>query len=157
MLDLKNGFWQLQLDRNSSDLTTFMTPFGRYRWNRVPFGINSAPELYMKAMVRIFGDIPDVEVYFDDIFISGSTIKEHDTTMELVLRRARENNIKFNIEKIQYRREEVKFMGQIVRRNMVKPDTKYSDAIMKLTIPENKTDVMRLLECLNSWLDLYRI
>lgn len=145
VLDLKNGFWQLQLDRKNSDLTTFMTPFGRYRWNRVPFGINSAPELFMKSMVRIFGDIPNVEIYFDDIFISGSTIEEHDATMELVLSRARENNIKFNSEKIQYRSEEVKFMGQVIRKNVVMPDSKYSDAIMELTVPKNKTDVMRLL------------
>lgn len=145
VLDLKNGFWQLQLDRNSSDLMTLMTPFGRYRWNRVPFGINSAPELFMKAMVRIFGDIPNVEIYFDDIFIAGSTIEEHDATMELVLQRARENNVKFNSEKIQYRCDEVKCMGQIIRKNMVKPDSKYSDAIKKLTTPKNKTDVKRML------------
>lgn len=145
VLDLKNGFWQLQLERNSSDLTTFMTPFGRYRWNRVPFGINSAPELFMKSMVRIFGDIPNVEIYFDDIFIAGADIEEHDATMERVLLRARENNIKFNKEKIQYRLEEVKFMGQIIKKNTVKPDSKYSDAIMNLTVPQNKTDVMRLL------------
>lgn len=145
VLDLKNGFWQLQLDRNSSDLTTFMTPFGRYRWNRVPFGINSAPELFMKAMVRVFGDIPNVEIYFDDIFIAGSTVEEHDATMEVVLSRAKENNIKFNSKKIQYRRDEVRFMGQVIRKNVVKPDSKYSDAITKITVPKNKTDVMRLL------------
>lgn len=39
VLDLSKGFWQMELDKNSSDLTTFMTPFGRYRFNRVPFGI----------------------------------------------------------------------------------------------------------------------
>ncbi|XP_024891008.1 uncharacterized protein K02A2.6-like [Temnothorax curvispinosus] len=81
VLDLSNGFWQMELDRKSSDLTTFMTPFGRFRWNRVPFGLNSAPEMFQKKMIQIFGDIPGVKIYFDDIAISGSDLVEHDCTL----------------------------------------------------------------------------
>lgn len=61
VLDLRNGFWQMELDSSSADLTTFMTPFGRYRWERVPFGLCCAPEMFQKKMVQIFGDIPGVE------------------------------------------------------------------------------------------------
>lgn len=63
VLDLKSGFWQMELVQASSDLPTFMTPFGRFRWKRFPFGINSAPEMFQKKMVKIFGDIPGVEIY----------------------------------------------------------------------------------------------
>lgn len=71
VLDLKNGFWQLRLDKESSELTTFMTPFGRFKFNRMPFGINSAPEVFMKKMIALFGDIEGVEIFFDDIVIGG--------------------------------------------------------------------------------------
>ena len=45
VFDASNGFWQVELDDESSSLTTFNTPFGRYRWKRMPFSINSAPSL----------------------------------------------------------------------------------------------------------------
>ena len=46
VLDAKNGFWHVKLDEESSYLTTFHTPFGRYRWCRMPFGVSSAPEVF---------------------------------------------------------------------------------------------------------------
>jgi hypothetical protein len=48
VVDAKNGFWHVELDDESSYLTTFNTPFGRYRWLRMPFGISSAPEEYQR-------------------------------------------------------------------------------------------------------------
>lgn len=145
ILDCRNGFWQMELDEKSADLTTFMTPFGRYRWNRVPFGLNNAPELFQKRMVRIFGDLPGVEVYFDDIAIGGASMEEHDATLERVMERARLNNVRFNGEKVQYRKETVKFMGHIISSGHIKPDMKYIAAIKEMPRPNNKSDVMRLL------------
>lgn len=49
-LDARNGFWHVILDDSSSYLTTFNTPFGRYRWKRMPFGIQSAPEVFQRKM-----------------------------------------------------------------------------------------------------------
>ena len=83
----------MKLDHKSSDLTTFMTPFGRYRWNHVPFRLNSTLEMFQRKMVQIFGDIPGVEIYFDDLAITGSSLSEHDHTLATVLERARANNI----------------------------------------------------------------
>lgn len=60
VMDLTSGFWHMELDESSADLTTFITPFGRFRFNRVPFGIACAPELFQRKMVQIFGDIPVV-------------------------------------------------------------------------------------------------
>lgn len=145
VLDLRNGFWQMELDRQSSDLTTFMTPFGRYKWNRVPFGINSAPEMFQKKMVQIFGDIPGVEVYFDDLTISGKDFEEHDRTLRLVMERASKYNIRFNDSKIQYRCSEIRLMGHIISDGTIRPDNKYIRAITDIQTPTNKTEVMRLL------------
>ena len=52
-LDATSGFWQLQLDDQSSKLCTFNTPFGRYRYLRLPFGVNCASELYQSVMSQI--------------------------------------------------------------------------------------------------------
>jgi len=53
-LDVNSGFWQIPLATESHHLTTFLTPFGRYRFNKLPFGISSTPELFQKHMNSLF-------------------------------------------------------------------------------------------------------
>ena len=77
-LDATAGFHQIQLDRPSSLLTTFNTPFGRYRYLRLPMGICSAPEVFHKTVHQFLEDIEVVSVYMDDIIVWGSTAAEHD-------------------------------------------------------------------------------
>ncbi|GBM45276.1 Uncharacterized protein K02A2.6, partial [Araneus ventricosus] len=69
LLDAKNAFYHIQLDEESSDLCTFITPFGRFRFLVMPFGLKSAPEVYQKVMDNIFEDCPDIDPYFDDIMV----------------------------------------------------------------------------------------
>lgn len=126
-------------------MTTFMTPFGRYKFNRLPFGLNISPEIFQKRMVQIFGDIPGVFVYFDDLGIVASDEEEHDKILNTVLERARSNNVKFNPEKIQYRQSEVKFMGHMLSNGKIKPQQKHIEAIMRMKKPTDKHGVLRLL------------
>ena len=67
VFDASNGFWQVELDEDSSLLTTFNTPFGRYRWKRMPFGIKSAPEVWQRKMREHIEGLKGVEVIADDI------------------------------------------------------------------------------------------
>ena len=66
VLDAKNGFWQITLDYRSSMLTCFNTPFGRYRWMRMPFEINSAPEVLQRTMNQPVEAPKGTEVIHDD-------------------------------------------------------------------------------------------
>lgn len=145
VFDCSNGFWQLELDEKSSELTTFMTPFGRYKFNRLPFGLNCAPEIFQRTMIKIFGDIPGVIVYFDDIGIVATDEDEHDKILAIVLERARMNNVKFNGEKIQYRKSEINFMGHILSNGMIRPADKHINAILQIQKPTDKQGVLRLL------------
>lgn len=145
VLDLSSGFWHMRLDEKSSDLTTFMTPFGRFKFNRVPFGLNCAPEMFQRKMVQIFGDLPGVIVYFDDVGICAGDEQEHDAIMAMVIERAKRNNVKFNPDKIQYRKGEVKFMGSILCNGTIKPDSKYRRAILEMKKPNDKSAVLRFL------------
>ena len=97
IVDEKDGFWQVRLDEESSHLCTFNTPFGRYRFKRMPFGISSAPEVFQKKNEALFGDIDGVEVIFDDIIVAAKDEKEHDETMLKLLERARQANVKFQL------------------------------------------------------------
>ena len=60
ILDVSKGFWHVLLDEPSSFLTTFHTPFGRYRWRRMPFGICSAPEVFQRRMHELIEELQGV-------------------------------------------------------------------------------------------------
>ena len=66
-LDANSGFWQIPLSEESKPLTTFITPFGRYCFNKLPFGISSAPEYFQKRMNQVLAGIDGVVCHMDDI------------------------------------------------------------------------------------------
>ena len=83
-LDANSGFWQVELDPESSELTTFITPFGRFHFNRLPFGITSAPEHFQRRMSELLQDLEGVVCLIDDILIYGKTREEHDARLTAV-------------------------------------------------------------------------
>ena len=97
---MSNCYWHKKLDEESSYLCVFNTPFGRHKFNRMPFGICSASDVAQKMVDDEFSDIPGALAVYDDIIVSGAILEEHDTAQEKVLNRARERNIKFNKKKI---------------------------------------------------------
>ena len=78
-LDAKDGFWHVKLDHPSSLLTTFNTPFGRFKFNRLPFGLNSSNEVFQKKMQFAFEGIEGAEVIYDDLFLYGAKMKSATT------------------------------------------------------------------------------
>ena len=71
VLDVRKGFWHIELDEESSLLTTFNTPFDRYRWKRMPFGICSVPEMFQRRMFDLVHGLWGVEVVADDFVMVG--------------------------------------------------------------------------------------
>ncbi|GFT48420.1 uncharacterized protein K02A2.6 [Nephila pilipes] len=138
-VDLKDGFWHVPLDEVSSEICTFNTPFGRYKSNKLPFGMVSAPEVFQKRNQKLFGYIENVEIYFDDITVAGYNEDSHDAIMSKVLERVKSLNIKFNPDKLQYRVSEVKYVGQIISKSGIKPDPDHITAIVAMLTPKSKT------------------
>lgn len=149
VLDLKEGFWQIELEEETSKLCTFSTPFGCYKFNRLPYGINLAAEVFQKYNSKYFGNIEGVSIYIDDILISGNTLEEHDKVLEQVVKRAREINIKFNKDKLQYRINEVKYLGHIFSSKGLSPDPERITAILNYSKPTSKKDLQRYLGMVN--------
>ena len=77
-IDANSGFWQIPLDPTSRELTTFISPFGRFHFNRLPFGIASAPEHFQRQMETILSGQEGVLCHMDDVLIFGKTQEEHD-------------------------------------------------------------------------------
>ena len=96
-LDANSGFWQIPLDRQSALLTTFITPFGRYCFHRLPFGITSAPEHFQRRMSDILTGLDGVVCMMDDILNHGCTPEEHDARLEKVLQRLQGAGLTLNL------------------------------------------------------------
>ena len=84
-LDASSGYWQLKLDEESSKLCTFNTPFGRYRFLRVPFGSVSASEIFQQVMSAMVEDIGGSETVMDDIVVWGKDQAEQDMRRKQVM------------------------------------------------------------------------
>ena len=123
-LDATSGFHQLPLDEASQKLTTFITPFGRYIYKRLPFGISSAPEIFQRTMENILKDHTNVICFFDDILVYSATAKDHEKHLSDVMSKLEKKHVKLNPEKCELRRSEIEFLGKRITKDGVSPDPK---------------------------------
>lgn len=148
-LDANSGFWIIPVDEKSSKLLTFNTPFGRFRFKRLPFGISVAPEIFHRTMMESFGDLPGVKIFLDDLLVHGPTKQIHDERLESVLKRAVDLNVKFNKEKCVFGLDKVKYMGHIFSGQGVQIDNSRIRAVCEMPVPEDKTALMKFLGMVN--------
>ena len=148
-LDASSGFWQLNLDNESSDLCTFNTQFGRYRYLRLPFGISSAPEIYHRTIHQMVEHVDGVDTSMDDIIIWGSNVEEHDQRLHQVLQVARQNNLKLRMEKCEIRVQELTFLGDTISVDGIKPDQRKVQAINNMEKPTNRKELQCFLGMVN--------
>lgn len=146
VLDASKGFYMIKLSKCSQLLTTFNAgQFGRYCYERLPFGLNSAPEVFSRCFSNLFLDIEGVEVYIDEIIVWGSTMLEHDKRLKQVLEKAKLSGLKFNKEKCQFGIREVKYVGHILSSEGIKPDPEKVRAIISMKEPSNKKELQTFL------------
>ena len=149
VLDANSAFWQIKLDKTCTDLTTFNTPFGRYKFLRLPFGLNSSAEVFAKRFHQTFENIQGVETYMDEMLIFGRTIEEHDEKLKKVLETARKKGIKLKPSKCSLRVKEVKFVGHLITDMGIKPDSSKIEAIISMPSPSSRKDLERFLGMIN--------
>ena len=100
-LDATSGYRQIRVDEESSKLLAFNSPFGRFCFKRLPFGISSASEVFQRTMNDLFGDINGCEIIVDDTLVWGQDEEEHDQRLLEVLERARKVGLRHKMEKVQ--------------------------------------------------------
>ena len=148
-LDANSGFWQIPLSAESVKLTTFITPFGRFCFHRLPFGITSAPEHFQRRMSEILYGIEGVVCMIDDILIHGESQSEHDDRLRRVLQRLEEAGVTLNRQKCISSVNEVTFLGQIIGSSGVRPDPAKVAAIVNMPAPTDVPGVRRFLGIVN--------
>ena len=148
-LDASHAFWQVKLTESSKKLTTFNTPFGRYAYDRLPYGLCSAPEVFHKYMTQMFEGIEGTKVYMDDVLVWGRSKKEHDERLEKVKERIKKFNLNMNWDKCELAKSEIVFIGERLTSQGRKPGVDKIEAIRNMRKPGSKQDVQRLLGTVN--------
>lgn len=148
-LDARSGFWMIQLDDQSADLCTFGTPFGRYQYLRLPYGINSASEVYHARVRQLLEGLDGVDSFVDDIIVWGSTQEEHDRRLKGLFERAKIVGIKFNREKCEFSVTEVTYLGHTFSADGMQIDRAKLKAITEMPSPNNRQSLERFLGMVN--------
>ena len=141
-LDANSGFWQIPLHAESKHLTTFVTPFGRYRFERLPFGISAAPEVFQRTMTKLLTGLDGVVCHLDDILIHGVNQAEHDQRLKAVLSRLESAGLTLN-NKCEFSKRSITFLGHIIEQGTIKADPKKISAIKDFPQPTNITELQR--------------
>lgn len=145
LLDCSNGYWQMPVKEGSREILTFASPFGRYRYARLPFGLKSAPEIFQKAMHEILHGLPGVVVYIDDILIYAHSEKEHDERLKEVLRRLKSEGVTLNKEKCHLKKNYVEFLGHEFTASGIKVATEKTKAIREMSQPSSREQLRSFL------------
>ena len=145
-MDATDGLHQIELDEKSSLMTTFYTPFGRYRYLRLPMGICSAPEVFHKTVYQCLEDLNGVCVYMDDIVVWGSTIEQHYQRLEKAVKKLVQIGLRLNKDKCYFRQPELPYFGEVVTAQGVEPDRTKVQAIEDMPTPKDQSDLQRILD-----------
>lgn len=144
-MDANCGFWQIKLHPESWEYTTFITPFGRYYFKRMPFGISSAPENFQRQMTTMLEGVEGVLCHMDDVLVFGSTSEEHDQRLENVLKRLETNGLTLNREKCEFKVTSVEFLGHHISESGISAAQDKVEAIIQMCPPSNSKELKRML------------
>ena len=148
-LDANSGFWQIPLAKKLRYLTTFITPFRRYCFHKMPFGISSAPEHFQKRMSAILSGLNGVLCLMDDVLVYSRDTKEHNKRLTEALQRIQAAGMTLNPSKCEFVKTQLKFLGHLVNRDGVRVDPKKTSSITDMEPPTNITEMRRFMEMVN--------
>lgn len=148
-LDANMGFWQIPLAEGSAKYTTFITPFGRYQFQRLPFGINSAPEHFQRVMADVIDGLDGVVCHIDDLLVWGKDQEQHDARLHALLKKLEQAGVTLNADKCELSRSEVAFLGHVITTSGISPDPEKTEAIRDMKEPTNVSELRSFLGMVN--------
>ena len=147
--DLSSGYWHVQLDTESSLLTTFQTCFGRFRFCRLPFGLSVSAEIFQRKLLEALDNLTNVVCIADDVIIHGKDTEQHDLYLQKFMQRCHDKGIKLNRDKLELRMKEITFMGHRITQDGLQPDPDKVKAVLELDTPQNVEQLRRFLGIVN--------
>src|SRR6266498_984171 len=138
-IDLASGYWQVEVNENSQDITAFVTLWGLYQFNDISFGLTNAPVTFQRLMNYVLHDYLNdfVVVYLDDILVCLDTFEEHLAHIRKVFIKLREANLVIKLKKCKFGQRKIKFLGHTIGTDRLRTD------------PEN---IEKIINCQYLWM-----
>ena len=146
-LDGYSGYFQIFVNPEDQEKTTFTCPFGTYAYRRMPFGLCNAPGTFQRCMMSIFSDLLEVciEIFMDDFTVYGGSFDTCLASLDLVLQRCQEKHLVLNFEKCHFMVTEGIVLGHVVSERGIQVDKAKVEVIAKLPYPTNQKEVRGFL------------
>jgi hypothetical protein len=136
-LDLSEAYLQIEVSEESKELLTINTHRGLFQYNRLPFGVKSAPAIFQQIMDTMLTGISGVAAYLDDIIVMGTTQEELHQRLEETLQRIQEFGFRLRQDKCDFFMQSIKYLGLIIDKYGRRPDPANIVAIQQMHAPKD--------------------
>ena len=145
-IDLNKGFYQIPVLTEDKEKTAFCTPWGKYQFSRMPFGLRNGPAVFQRMMDKILHqDLEYSRVYIDDIVIFSQSWEQHCLHLSRVLERLRAAGLTANVSKCQWGQQRFEFLGHMVGEGLVSPSDCKVQALRDFLQPTTKKGIRQFL------------
>lgn len=146
-LDLRSGYWQVEMEKNSRDKTAFVTHKGLFQFNVMPFGLTNAPATFQRLMDIVLAGLKwqCCLVYIDDVVIYSPTFEQHLTDLQNVFQALSTAKLTLKASKCQFCRKEMRYLGHIITQQGIKPDPDLIKSVTQFPQPQKVKDVQSFL------------
>jgi len=150
------GYYTIRLDPDSSEICTIIFPWGKYSYKRLPMGIAGSPDIFQEKMSDLMAVLDFVKTYLDDLLIiSMASLEDHLKKLMEVLSRLQEAGLKINADKSKFCALETEYLGYVITREGIKPQTNKVQAILAITEPKNVKELRRFLGMIQYYRDIW--
>ena len=140
-IDLSKGYWQIPIKPEHRYLTAFQTELGLRQFRVMSFGLNKSGAVFCRMLRELLQGIPNVESYIDDLTIHTPCWEEHLDVVRRVLDRLRQHSLTARPTKCEIGYNEIKLLGQVVGKGVVKPQGEKVSKILEVSKPKTKKDL----------------
>ncbi|GFX03516.1 retrovirus-related Pol polyprotein from transposon 17.6 [Trichonephila clavipes] len=146
-LDLRNGFFHVDIDEDCRKYTSFIVPDGQFEFNKVPFGLSTSPGVFQRYVSRIFRDLTrkGIAVISDDLVIPAKNEQEGLEKLKIIFEVAKKYGLEIKFKKCQFLKKKFEFLGHIVESGTIKPSPTKTLAVRKFPEPTTIKQVQSFL------------